>query len=196
MRPPQQKPVMPRLRGVALARSLGKGDGRVEIGHHLRVRHLRDDLGDDLLHVGDVGDAALPGIELRGDRHVALLGEAAAHIADVLVHAEDLLHDQDDGECALLCRPGAIGRNLPVGRGDAHLSGFKPFAVRVDDGLSRDGAHGGSEPDREARGEHFTTVDVELGSQTAPIALETVHALNPQETLPMGVCNRTFMRGW
>ena len=45
----------------------------------------------------DLRDVALPGVQLGGDGQVAELGEAAADVLDVLVDAEDLLHDEDDG---------------------------------------------------------------------------------------------------
>ena len=41
---------------------------------------------------------ALAEVEFGRDGVVADLGEAPAHVGDVLVHAEDLLHDQDGAE--------------------------------------------------------------------------------------------------
>ena len=45
------------------------------------------------------------GVEGRRDREVALLGEAAADVLDVLVDAEDLLHDEHGREGAGPLRP-------------------------------------------------------------------------------------------
>ncbi len=99
-----------------------------------------------------LGDAALAHVQLRRDGHVALLGEAAAHVADVLVHAEDLLHHKDDRKGAGRCRHGAVGGNLAIGGGNAHRAGDETFAVGVDHGLRCDRPHGGGKPDCEARG--------------------------------------------
>ena len=63
-----------------------------------------DDLRDDLLDVGHLRDVALARIQLGRDRQVAELGEPPADVLDVLVDAEDLLHDEHDRE-----RPPAAG---------------------------------------------------------------------------------------
>ena len=89
---------------VSFAGPLGPRDGRIKIRHHLLVGNLGDDLGDDLTNVLDLRDVPLPRIELGGDRQVAQLGEPPANVFDVLVDAEDLLHDQDDRE-----RPALVG---------------------------------------------------------------------------------------
>ena len=75
---------------------------------------LDDDLADDLVDVGHSGDVALARVELRRDRHVADLGEPPADVLDVLVHAEDLLHDEDERERPALRRHGAVGGDLAV----------------------------------------------------------------------------------
>src|SRR5690606_10991343 len=107
---------------VALAGRLGPGDGRVDVLHHLPVRHLGDDLADDRGAVGQLGHVALAGIELGRDGQVAELGEAAADILDVLVNAEDLLHHHDSGEGAALGRHGPVGRDVVVGYGNLDLA--------------------------------------------------------------------------
>src|SRR5215470_4312813 len=50
---------------------------------------------------------ALATVELGSDGQVAQLGEAPADVLDMLVDAEDFLHDQDDREGSALGRHGA-----------------------------------------------------------------------------------------
>ena len=97
------------------------------------------------------------------------------------------------GKVPVLRRHGAIGGDVPIAGGNAHLAGFKAFAVGMDHGLRRNGPHGRGETGREARSEHFAAVDRLLAAQAAPIVLETVHAFTPQESLPGGPGNRTFI---
>ncbi len=85
----------PEPRCVGAAGGLRKSHRRVEVGHHLLVRHFRDDLANDLLNVGHAGDAALAVIKLGGNRHVALLRQPPADVLEVLVHAENFLHDEN-----------------------------------------------------------------------------------------------------
>jgi hypothetical protein len=134
------------LLGVPVARLLGPRRRRVQVGHHLGVRHLRDDL-DDLVHL-QLRHVAVAGVQLGGDREVAELGEPAADVLDVLVDAEDLLHDEHGRERPAFVRGGPVGRDGAVLDGDLHLDGGEALGVGGDrvgcDGLGRNG---------EARGE-------------------------------------------
>ena len=95
---PQQNPVMASLAVSALPDFLGPVDGRVEVGHHLGVGHFGDDFGENLPEFGELRDVPLARIKLRGDGKVPQLGQPAADVLDVLVNAEDLLHDEDHRE--------------------------------------------------------------------------------------------------
>ena len=109
MRPPQQKPVMARRVTSPWPRRFGPAYRRIEVAHHLRVGHLADDLLDDLADVGQPGHVALPHEEIGRDGEVADLRKPPANVADVLVHAEDLLHHQHHRERAA-GRPAWRGR--------------------------------------------------------------------------------------
>jgi exopolyphosphatase/guanosine-5'-triphosphate,3'-diphosphate pyrophosphatase len=78
---------------------------------------------------------ALPHEQLRRDREVARVGEAARDIGDVLVNAEDLADDQNHRSLGLALRRGAIDRQLDVADPDQLLSGDQTGAVGLDGGL-------------------------------------------------------------
>ena len=130
-------------------------DRRVEVRHHLRVRHLRDDRRHDLLRIGHLGDVALAGEELGRDRQVPELGEAPAHVADVLVDAEDLLDDEDDGEAASGRGHRAVAGQVGVRSGDRHLTGDEPGRVGRDERVGRDWQYRGGEADGQRRGDEL-----------------------------------------
>ena len=154
-RPPQQKAGDREFARVALARGLGEGNGRVEIAHHLCVGNLGDHLLEDGLVVRQLGDVALPRVKLHRDRHVALLGEPPAHILDVLVHAKDLLHDQNDWKRATRRRHRPVGRNAPVRRLDFDLAGGKAIGIRGNHGLGAHRLHRDRKPAGETRRQHL-----------------------------------------
>jgi len=87
-------------------------DGRVEVSHDLRVGRLRNDLANQLLHLRNLARVTLTREELRRDREVAQLGQAAAHAFDVLVRAEDLVHHEQHRQLffAVALWVSAIGR--------------------------------------------------------------------------------------
>ena len=150
MRLPQQKSRVSEAeaRGVGRTGCLGVGLRCIEVGHDLRIRHLGDDLADDLLDVGHSGDAALARIELRRDRHVAFLGEPPANVLDVLMHAEDLLDDSNgltagegqDPPPGIVRDPRLLAR---AGRRAGAVSRFDPRRARD---LRRARAHRGRLP--------------------------------------------------
>ena len=71
-------------------------------------------------------------VELDGDCKVAQLRESAAHILDVLVHAEDFLHDEDYRKLAVLVRHGAIRGHGAIARDEFYFSGDKALVVGRD----------------------------------------------------------------
>ena len=80
----------------------------------------------------DLGDVALPSVQLGRDGQVAELGEPAADVLDVLVDAEDLLDDQDDRERSAVGRHGPVGGDLAVGDRDLHLAGLQALGIGRD----------------------------------------------------------------
>ena len=74
---------------------------------------------------------ALAGVQLGGDGQVAELGEPAADVLDVLVDAEDFLHDQHDRERPALRRHRPVGGHLAVLDGDLDFAGLRPFVSVV-----------------------------------------------------------------
>ena len=135
----------------------GPVDGGVEVGHHLLVGHLGDDLRDDLRKVLHLRDIPLPGIELRRHRQKPELREAAADVLDVLVNAEDLLDNEHRREGAAGGGGGPVGGNRTVGGGDLHFAGLEPLGTRRDrrgrDRLDGEGEAGGERGDRLTAGE-------------------------------------------
>lgn len=67
--------------------------GRVEVRHDLCVVHFADDLAD-LVDAAQLRYSALARIEFGRDCHKPKLSEAAADVLDMLVYAENFLHDQ------------------------------------------------------------------------------------------------------
>ena len=62
------------------------------------------------------------------------MGEAAADILDVLMDAEDLLDDEDDGKRPAGGRHGAIGRDRAVLDRDLDLAGLQARGIGRDRG--------------------------------------------------------------
>ena len=118
---------------------------------------LATTVGDDLLDVGHLATRRRLGgrkAKLRRDRAVAALGRGAPAdvVLDVLVHAEDLLHDESrPGRGSLARRHGAVGGSSPLGGRDLDLAA----AVRPRSRRSRPTALRGARRDRggEAGGE-------------------------------------------
>src|SRR6478609_4764151 len=83
----------PELLDISVARSLDPRYGCVKIGHHLRIRNFGDDLAD-IVNLAEAGHVALPRIELGSHREIARFGQTTADVLDVLMDAENFLHDQ------------------------------------------------------------------------------------------------------
>lgn len=124
------------------------GRGGIEIGHHLRIRYFAHHLGQNLVDVAHFGNVALTREQFRRNGQVAELGQPAAHIPDVLVHPENLLHHQYHRELATLGRLCEVGRDFAVRHRDFHLARQQVGAVGGD-GLGGDGAHREREPARQ-----------------------------------------------
>ena len=136
MRPPQQKPVMPSLAVSALPSPLAKATVESRSPMTCSSGTLDDDLADQLGNLGVGLGIALAEVEFRRDGVVAGLGEAAAHVGDVGVHAEDLLHHQDGAEALAARRHGAIGVHVLAVLGlDLDRAGGEPVGRRDDHGL-------------------------------------------------------------
>lgn len=129
--------------------AFGEGDRGVEIAFDLFVRNLRDDR-EDILEIRDLRDVALPGVEFRRDGVIAGLGQTAAEILDMLMDAEDFMHDQDDRGVTSLGRHGAVGRDRPVGHGNLDLAGGEAVGIGGYGG-GRDRADGGGEAGGQGR---------------------------------------------
>src|SRR6478735_5912763 len=118
MRPPQQKPVMPSLAVSALPSPLAKAT--VESRSPMTCAS------------GTLETMSL----IRRDGVVAGLGEAAADVGDVRVHAEDFLHHQDGAEAGARRRHGAIGHHVLAVLGlHADRAGSEAVGRRGDHGL-------------------------------------------------------------
>ena len=120
------------LGGVAVAAGRRPFDGGVEVGHDLRIRHLGDDLADDVHEVLVLRRIALAVVERRRHRHVAELGEAAADVLDVGVNAEDLLHHQGDRVGVAALGPRHVSGDVAVGGRNADLARGQSLAVGGD----------------------------------------------------------------
>ena len=133
---------------AVVRRPSGRG---IEIRHHLRIGDPGDD-GTDLLDVRELRDVALARVEIGRDRHVARLGEAARDVLDVLVHAEDFLHHEDDRKALPAGGPRMVGRHLPVLHGNSRFARLEPLRVgrdlRLGDRLDRGGETGGERAHR------------------------------------------------
>ena len=104
--------------------------GVIQIRQHLTIRHLGDQLLEQLADIGVVVGVTLAEIELGRDRQIALLGQAAAQILNMFMDAEDFLHHQHDGErAALVGGFGDVGRQcIALGR-DGRLPGVNALFV-------------------------------------------------------------------
>ena len=110
----------------------GPVDRGIEVGHHLLVGHLGDDLRDDLGEVLHLRDIPLPGVELRRHRQKPELRKAPADVLDVLVNAEDFLDNKHSREGTAGGRSGPVGGDRTVGRGNLHLASFEPLGAGRD----------------------------------------------------------------
>ena len=128
------------LVGIGPAGGLGVSDAGVEIGHHLRVRHFAHDLADDLRNLGHFRHVALSREQLGRNRKVAELGEAAAHILDVLMHAKNFLYHEHDRETGPGRRHGAIRDHIAVFRRHFNFARDEAVGGRGD-GLRRHRQH-------------------------------------------------------
>src|SRR5262249_54922022 len=84
--------------------------------------------------------------------------EAAADVLDVLVDAEDLLDDEDDGEGAALVGHGPVAGHHAVLGGDLDLAGFEALGVGGD-GLGGDRLHGHGEAGGERGDDELAAAD-------------------------------------
>ncbi len=132
----------------------------------MAVRHLGDDLGQDLLNVGDIRNIALPRVKRRRHGEVAEFGEPAADILDVLMDAEDLLHDQHGRERPAARRHGAIGGDAAVGDRDLDLAGLEPGGIGGYHRLRHDRVGGKREAARETCHDEAATREIGFGNET------------------------------
>ncbi len=149
--------------------------GGIEIAHHLCIRNLADDLCDDVvdLHVRHI---ALPRIEVGCDREVTELGQTAAHVLDVLVHAEDLLHHQHRRQSGLAGRLRVIARDFAVAGGNAYVAGGEALSIGRDHRACSDRLHRRRETGADRRLEESASVDAQrLLLATQVIFRFTVH---------------------
>ena len=98
---------------------------RVEVRHDLRVRHLGDDIAHQRLDIGHLRRIALASEKFRRDGDRAALRETTADIADVLVHAEDLLHHQHHRQLRAARRPRVVRRQRAIRDRYADLAGIQ-----------------------------------------------------------------------
>ena len=105
---------------------------------------------DDLAEVFDLGYIPLAGVHFRGHGQVTQLGQPSADILDVLVHSEDLLHDQHRGERSAGRRHCPIRGDITAGYRYFHLTGRQPLGIRGD-GLCRNRLSRQGEPGRQRR---------------------------------------------
>ena len=114
-------PTLPLLSGLALE----ERNGAFQIGHGLVVGHGEHGL-EHLVHHRGVG-RAFAGVHVGGDGEVALFGEAAGDVPDVVDEAEGF-HDDDDAGVAAGCgRAAEIG----VDRGAVLAGKLKRFGFDV-----------------------------------------------------------------
>src|SRR3546814_3877155 len=108
-RPYTRFPYTTLLRSVA-AMAASPGIGGVDVLQHLLVGRLGHDGADQLLEIGDLGRVTMAGEQVGRDGMIARLGEAAAQVAYPFMHAEYLMHDDDDRRGLGGGGPGEIGR--------------------------------------------------------------------------------------
>src|SRR2546426_9053326 len=92
-------------------------DGAPEVGDDLRILerlHQPDRLGE-LIVAGRATLAAAP-VEIRRERDVALAGDPARHVLDVVVQAERLLDHEHAGRAGAVLRPRQEGGHLAARR--------------------------------------------------------------------------------
>ena len=76
--------------------AVGPAGHVIEVGQHLRIRHLFDQSLEQRRDVAVIIRIALAEVELRCDSQIPLLCQTAADIADMFMHAENFLdHDND-----------------------------------------------------------------------------------------------------
>ncbi|KAG1200455.1 hypothetical protein G6F35_012371 [Rhizopus arrhizus] len=153
--------------------------GGVQVTLDLRIRHLADDLGLQLRDLGVLRRVALAREQFGRDGQIAQMGQPAAHVLDVLVHAENLGHHDHGRQILLALRRRTIGGHLAVRRGDVDLAGGEPLGVRGDGGLS----HGGPGRKREARGDRrgdeASTVQPQRRQQAVEVRVLIFHRKSP-----------------
>ena len=160
MRPPQQKPVMPSSRRVALPVALAQATVASRSAITCASGTLETTLPRSRLKSAMLRDVALAREQLGRDGEIAELGEAPADVLDVLVHAEDLVHDQHDRRLALaLGGDRAIARNRTVAVGIWTSPASRPSAlvviVAADDRL-----HRRANPRADGAGDQLTAGDL------------------------------------
>ena len=106
--------------------------------------------------------------EFRRDGDRAALRETTADIADVLVHAEDLLHDQHHRQLRATRRPRVVRRQRAVRDRYADLAGIEPLRRR-DEGLGAHGQRRGGEPSGERGGDEAAPVERGERSEAAQV---------------------------
>lgn len=105
----------------------------VEVSHDLLVGNGENDLAD-LVDAVQSRDIALPYIQVRSDRKLAKLGEAADDILDMLVNAENFLHHQDDRMRTVSFGRRPVGGNVAVAGGYLDLFSLQAGGIRGDQG--------------------------------------------------------------
>ncbi|XQM34871.1 hypothetical protein DFLDMN_001681 [Cupriavidus sp. H19C3] len=152
-------------------------EGGVEIAHHLRVRHLLDDVGLQLLDGAKAAGIALARKQLGRDGEIAGLGEATAHIGDMLVHTEDLADDENHGQLLLALRLRTVDRHAEPRRGHRDLARGQTLEVGLD-GLRGHRQHGRGKR-RPQRGlDEATAIERLAGDETFHFGFEHAHLLS------------------
>ncbi|MGC4003880.1 MAG: hypothetical protein QM811_12440 [Pirellulales bacterium] len=131
------------------------------------------------MKVGQLRDITLSSVHFRRDGQVALLGETAADVLDVLVHAEDFLHDQHDRKLARFVGHGAVGRNFAVGGGDFDFARFQFLRVRGDR-IGRDRQNRQREAGRQRSDDEPATRDFRRAEKTEQFFM---HGCDAQENV-------------
>src|SRR5262249_5930775 len=121
-----------KLLRLAFTGPLRPRDRRIEIVHHLAILHLGHDLREDLLDVGELRYVPLPRVELGRNGEVSVLRPTTADVLDVLVNAEDLLHDEDDWRPSSRRRFCPVRGNRPIRNWDLHVAGHEPSRIGGD----------------------------------------------------------------
>jgi hypothetical protein len=124
----------------------GPCNGSIEIGQHLPVRNLAHHLLDQLGHFGITRGIALAEIEFGCNGHIAMLRQAAAYIADVLVYPKDFLHHQDHRRPLPARRHRAIARQYVLARRYLNNTCIQACIIGVNDGVCPDGPGGQGKP--------------------------------------------------